>query len=60
MRPLLVDLVTGGEVLPGWTGAEGVVTAAARHEASRDELPRGARRLSTGEVAVPTTSLVLD
>jgi nicotinate phosphoribosyltransferase len=60
MRPLLVDLVTAGEVLPGWTGAEGVVTAAARHEASRDELPRGARRLSTGEVAVPTTSLVLD
>jgi nicotinate phosphoribosyltransferase len=59
LRPLVVPLVREGEVLPGWTGAEGVRTAAARHQASRDELPRGARRLSADEAALPTVTLTV-
>jgi nicotinate phosphoribosyltransferase len=51
--------VTDGEVCPGWTGPEGVAAAAARHAASRDELPRGARRLSADEAAIPTVTLTL-
>lgn len=57
LRPLHVPLVVDGEVLPGLTGAAGVRAAAARHAASRDELPRGARRLSADEAAVPTVEL---
>jgi len=59
LRALVVPLVTDGEVLPGRTGAEGVAAAAARHAASRDELPRGARRLSADEAAIPTVTLTL-
>ena len=59
LRPLHTTLVTGGVVEDRWTGPEGVVTATARHAASRDELPRGARRLSTGEVAIPTLARTL-
>lgn len=59
LRALVVPLVTDGEVLPGRTGAEGVTAAAARHAASRDELPRGARRLSADEAAIPTVTLTL-
>jgi len=59
LRALVVPLVTDGEVCPGWTGAEGVAAAAARHAASRDELPRGARRLSADEAAIPTVTLTL-
>lgn len=59
LRALVVPLVVDGEVQPGWTGAEGVRTAAARHAASRDELPRGARRLSADEAAIPTVTLTL-
>lgn len=59
LRPLVVPLVVDGEVCPGWTGVEGVATAAARHTASRDELPRGARRLSADEAALPTVTLAL-
>lgn len=57
LRPLVVPLVVDGAAVPGWTGAEAVRTAAARHEASREELPRGARRLSADEPAVQTVSL---
>lgn len=59
LRGLVVPLVTDGEVLPGLTGAEGVAAATARHAASRDELPRGARRLSADEAAIPTVTLTL-
>jgi nicotinate phosphoribosyltransferase len=54
LRGLVVPLVERGEVLPGLTGPEGVAAATARHAASRDELPRGARRLSADEAALPT------
>ncbi|HEY0188441.1 MAG TPA: nicotinate phosphoribosyltransferase [Cellulomonas sp.] len=59
LRSLLVPLVVDGEVQPGWTGPEGVRTAAERHRASREELPRGARRLSDDEAALPTVTLAL-
>lgn len=59
LRALVVPLVTDGEVLPGGTGAEGVAAATARHAASRDELPRGARRLSADEAAIPTVTITL-
>lgn len=59
LRALVVPLVTDGAVLPGLTGAEGVAAATARHAASRDELPRGARRLSADEAAIPTVTLTL-
>ncbi|MCM0638634.1 nicotinate phosphoribosyltransferase [Cellulomonas wangsupingiae] len=59
LRALHVPLVVDGEVMPGLTAAEGVRAATARHAASRDELPRGARRLSADEAAVPTVELPL-
>lgn len=59
MRPLLVPLVVEGAVDTRFTGAAGVALAAERHEASRAELPRGARRLSWGDPAIPTTTLEL-
>jgi nicotinate phosphoribosyltransferase len=59
LRALVVPLVVDGVVQPGWTGAEGVRAATARHAASRDELPRGARRLSADESALPTVTLPL-
>jgi nicotinate phosphoribosyltransferase len=59
LRGLVVPLVVDGEVCPGWTGAEGVRAATARHAASRDELPRGARRLSADEAALPTVTLTV-
>src|SRR5690606_29782763 len=34
VRDLMVDLVRDGDVVDGWTGADGVRRAAARHEAS--------------------------
>ncbi|RMI14227.1 nicotinate phosphoribosyltransferase [Cellulomonas triticagri] len=54
LRGLVVPLVVDGVVQPGWTGAEGVAAATVRHAASRDELPRGARRLSADEAALTT------
>ena len=60
LRPLLVPLVAGGAVDTRWTGASGVQIAAERHRRSRAELPRGARRLSHGDPAVPTVHLALD
>ncbi len=59
LRALVVPLVVDGAVQPGWTGPEGVVAATARHAASRDELPRGARRLSADEAALPTVTLTV-
>ncbi len=60
LRPLMVPLVHHGAVDPRWTGSAGVVHAAERHAASRAELPRGARRLSAGDPAVPTVEMALD
>ena len=57
LRRLHVPLVVDGEVLPGLTAAEGVRAAQERHRRSREELPRGARRLSADEAAVPTVEL---
>lgn len=59
LRGLHVPLVTAGEVDPRWVGPDAVRRAAERHRASRDELPRGARRLSADEAAVPTVTLRL-
>lgn len=53
-RPLIVDFVREGELLPGFTGEEGVRRATARHAASLAELPEAARRLSEGEPVIPT------
>ena len=53
-RLLLREFVRGGEVLPGWTGAEGVVRATRRHHDSIQEMPGIARRLHRGEPVIPT------
>lgn len=60
LRPLQVPLVTRGTVDTRWTGPSGVRLATQRHRASRDELPRAARRLSADEAAVPTVTLRLE
>jgi nicotinate phosphoribosyltransferase len=52
-RPLLVPLVTGGEVV----AATDVETARAHHAMARAELPLRALRLSHGDPAIPTTYL---
>ncbi|GGB98690.1 nicotinate phosphoribosyltransferase [Cellulomonas carbonis] len=59
LRRLMVPLVAHGAVDTRWTGAVGVANAVERHQASRAELPRGARRLSVGDPAIPTTVLRL-
>lgn len=53
-RPLWVPLITNGQIHDEHRGPEGVRAAAARHEASRAELPYAAWRLSEGEPAIPT------
>ena len=53
-RPLLEHFMAGGVLVPGWTGAEGVVRATARHAASMAEMPGTARRLQRGEPVIPT------
>jgi nicotinate phosphoribosyltransferase len=58
-RPLHVPLVSDGVVNPAWIGPDGVRTAATHHDRARAELPRGARRLSVGDPALPTTTLYL-
>ncbi|MHA7134064.1 nicotinate phosphoribosyltransferase [Oerskovia turbata] len=60
LRPLHVPLVVDGAVDSRWIGAYGVHNAAARHTESRAELPRGARRLSAGDPALPTVTRRLD
>jgi len=57
LRALQVPVVTHGVADPRWTGVDGVRAAVDRHRASRDELPRGARRLSADEAAIPTVTL---
>lgn len=52
-RPLLVELVRGGEVV----GREPLDTARERHVRSREELPVAARRLSDGEPVIETIHL---
>lgn len=59
-RALQVPLVLDGAIDSRWTGAYGVRTAAIRHERSRAELPRGARRLSPGDPVIPTVAIDLD
>ncbi|MEV7604776.1 nicotinate phosphoribosyltransferase [Paenarthrobacter sp. NPDC089322] len=53
-RPLLQQFVKNGELLPGWTGPEGVIRAKERHAASMAELPAVVNRLQRGEAAIPT------
>ncbi|WP_425499026.1 nicotinate phosphoribosyltransferase [Oerskovia flava] len=60
LRPLHVPLVVDGAVDSRWVGAYGVQTATQRHHESRAELPRGARRLSDGEPALPTVTRHLE
>ena len=59
LRQLHVRLVSAGAVDTRWTGPVGVEHAAQRHRASRAELPRGARRLSAGDAALPSVALTL-
>ncbi|MBD5787169.1 nicotinate phosphoribosyltransferase [Cellulosimicrobium terreum] len=54
LRPLHVPLVVDGAVDSRWVGSYGVQNAVHRHHEARAELPRGARRLSAGEPAIPT------
>jgi len=49
-RPLMVELVRGGEIV----NRSDLLDARARHERSRDELPRTALQLQRGEVCLPT------
>jgi nicotinate phosphoribosyltransferase len=49
-RPLMVDLVRGGELL----GTPDLAAARERHHLSRAELPASALRLQRGDVALPT------
>jgi nicotinate phosphoribosyltransferase len=60
LRPLLVPLVVDGAVDSRWVGAYGVQNAVRHHQTARAELPRGARRLSAGDPAIPTVELELD
>ena len=53
-RPLIQQFMAGGVLTPGWTGAEGVCRAAARHAASMAEMPGAARRLQRGDPVIPT------
>ena len=53
-RQLLQQFIKNGELLPGWTGPEGVVRARRRHADSMKELPAVVNRLQRGEPAIPT------
>lgn len=53
-RMLLEQFIKNGELLPGWTGPEGVVRASQRHTDSMAELPAVVNRLQRGEPAIPT------
>jgi nicotinate phosphoribosyltransferase len=52
-RPLLQQFIKNGELLPGWTGHEGVLRARQRHADSMAELPAVVHRLHRGEPAIP-------
>ena len=53
-RTLLQQFIKNGELLPGWTGHEGVLRARQRHADSLAELPTVVHRLHRGEPAIPT------
>ena len=53
-RPLMVELVRDGEIVD----RSDLHDARSRHERARDELPRQARQLQRGGVAIPTIHLV--
>ncbi len=53
-RQLLQQFIKNGELLPGWTGAEGVQRARRRHAETMRELPAVVNRLQRGEAAIPT------
>ena len=53
-RTLLQQFIKNGELLPGWTGHEGVQRARQRHADSMAELPSVVHRLHRGEPAIPT------
>lgn len=53
-RALLHQFMKNGELMPGWTGHEGVVRARQRHAESMAELPPVVNRLQRGEAAIPT------
>ena len=53
-RQLLQQFIKNGELLPGWTGSEGVFRARQRHMDSMAELPAVVNRLQRGEPAIPT------
>lgn len=53
-RELLVDFVSGGEVLPGFTGHAGLERATQRHRDSVKEMPGLSKRLQRGEPVIPT------
>lgn len=59
LRPLHVPLVVDGAVDSRWVGAYGVQNAVKHHRTARAELPRGARRLSAGDPAIPTVEVTL-
>lgn len=54
-RPLLQQFIKNGELLPGWTGHEGVLRARRRHTETMKELPPVVNRLQRGEPAIPTS-----
>ncbi|QEV99678.1 nicotinate phosphoribosyltransferase [Microbacterium caowuchunii] len=53
-RPLQVDLIRSGEIMPGFEGPEGVRAARAHHLSVRAELPVRALGLSRSGPAIPT------
>ncbi|GAB2619658.1 nicotinate phosphoribosyltransferase [Pseudactinotalea suaedae] len=59
LRMLHVPLVRAGQVDQRYLGADGVTLAAERHATSRGELGPSARRLSSGDPALPTTHVRL-
>ncbi|HEY8294485.1 MAG TPA: nicotinate phosphoribosyltransferase, partial [Micrococcaceae bacterium] len=53
-RALMQEFMADGVLAPGWTGGEGVLRAARRHQESFAELPGTARRLQRGGPVIPT------
>ena len=53
-REIVVPLITGGDVVPGHTGHDGILAARERHSRRVAELPADAMRLSRGDPAIPT------
>ncbi len=53
-RQLLQQFIKNGELLPGWTGGDGVQRARQRHADTMKELPAVVNRLQRGDPAIPT------